>query len=150
MSPTPSLTSPIRVVADGETSIDDEALAALGVQERTLEVVCTSGDRYEATWRGVALADLLERCEVPPETTHVLVESADGYRVSVRIDRALEALLAFERDGHPLSAAAGYDARFVAPGIGGPRAVKDVALIETVAIPPGAHPESYEELWPDD
>jgi len=145
----PSLSRPIELVTDGSTTLEGSTLSSLPTRERTLEIVCASGDRYVAAWEGVPIGPLLERASVPPETTHLTVESAVGYRVCVPIGRALEGLLAFARDGESLSTLEGFDTRFVAPGIGGPKAVKDVARLETATLPPSADPESYEELWPE-
>ena len=150
MDTVPALPSPIRIVADGTTTVDGATLADLPTVERDLTVVCASGDLEPGTWRGVAMLDLLELATVPPETTHLLVEAADGYRVCVPIEAALEGVLAFARDGEPFAAAGGHESRFVASGVKGPRTVKNVARLETVALSPGEDPESYEELWPDD
>lgn len=145
-----TLSSPIELVADGTTSIDAATLSSLPTHEQELEIVCASGDRYTDTWRGVSVLDLLELASVPLETTHLLVESTDGYRVCVAIEPTLEGLLAFERNGKPLAAVADYETRFVSTGVDGPKTVKDVDRIETKALAPGEDPESYEELWPDE
>lgn len=150
MDTVPALPSPLRIDADGTTTVDGATLADLPTVERDLTVICASGDLEPGTWTGVAMLDLLELATVPPETTHLLVEAADGYRVCVPIEAALGGLLAFARDGESFTVAGGYESRFVASGVKGPRTVKNVARLETVALSPGEHPESYEELWPDD
>ncbi|AXR78630.1 molybdopterin-dependent oxidoreductase [Natrarchaeobaculum sulfurireducens] len=150
MTAPPSLTQPIELVTDGSTTLGASTLASLPTRERTFEIVCASGDRYAAVWAGVPIVALLEHASVPPETTHLLVESDVGYRVCVPITRALEGLLAFARDGETLATLERFDTRFVGPEIGGPKAVKDVVRLETATLPPGADPDSYEELWPEE
>ncbi|RKD97709.1 molybdopterin-dependent oxidoreductase [Halopiger aswanensis] len=140
----PSLSSSIRLVGEEETTIDGAALAALPLEERECEIVCATGDRYTEPWYGVPVLEVLERASVPPETTHLLVESADGYRACVAVDTALEGLLALGKNGRPLADAGDYETRFVAVGADGPRTVKDVARIEALTLEPGADPEAYE------
>ena len=144
MSTPAPLDAPIELVAEETVLVDGDAVASLPHRERSIEVVCASGNRYTARWSGVELFDALELASVPPETTHVAVESADGYRVCVEITRALDGLLAFARDGDPLE-----EIRFVAPEIGGPHAVKAVRLIECLTLSPGEDHELHEELWPE-
>ncbi|GAB3666007.1 molybdopterin-dependent oxidoreductase [Halopiger thermotolerans] len=140
----PPLSSSIRIVGETETAIDGDALADCPLRERECEIVCATGDRYTETWYGVPVLELLERASVPPETTHLLVVSADGYRACVAVDTALEGLVALGKDGRPLADASDYETRFVAAGADGPRTVKDVARIEAVTLEPGEDPEAYE------
>lgn len=147
----PSLPEPIRILGDGTAPIDADTLATLPIDEREIEIVCSTGDRYTERWQGVAIMDVLETeaaaaASIPAETTHLLVESADGHRACVALEDALDGLLAFGRDGTPLGAEADYDSRFVAPGLTGPRTVKDVVRIEATTLEPGEDPESYERL----
>ena len=143
MPPPAGLDEPIHLCTDEAVLVDGDALASLPRRERSLEIVCASGNRYTACWSGVELFDVLGLGSVPPETTHVAVESADGYRVCVEITRALDGLLAFARDGDPLE-----EIRFVAPEIGGSHAVKAVRLVECLTLSPGEDRELHEELWP--
>lgn len=146
----PTLSSPIRVVGEVETRLTSEDLAALPSIERRVEIACASGDRYAAAWRGVPISALLERVGPPEDATHVVVEAADGYRVCVEISTALEGVFALFRDGRPLAETEDYETRFVAEGVDGPRTVKAVATIRSVAIEPGEDPEEREDLLLDD
>ncbi|MFD1647612.1 molybdopterin-dependent oxidoreductase [Haloarchaeobius litoreus] len=130
------------VLVDGETPRSLDALlstAGVGTVERTLGYDCLSRGLVDATWRGVPVRDLVEAVGLPDETTHLLVESRDGHRGCVPIGTALDGLLALERDGEPLSGP-----RFLAPQIEGPRAVKDVARLEPVALAPHEDRTAYE------
>ncbi|AFZ71851.1 molybdopterin-dependent oxidoreductase [Natronobacterium gregoryi] len=147
----PSLVAPIQLVGEKSATLDGETLDELPVEERTIEVVCSTGDRYTDRWKGVPFFELLETeaattASFPPETTHFLVESEDGQRGCIAIEDTFDALLAFGRNGQPLPEAAGYTSRFVAPDVLGPRTVKNVASIEGKKLDPGEDPESYERL----
>lgn len=142
----PSLPSPILIEAESAAVVDRSTFDALPTSTRRIEVVCNGGDRFEARWIGVSLPALLEVAAVPERTTHVLVESADGYRVCVDVPTAFDAMIAVGRDGRPLTDADGYESRFVGEDVPGPRAVRDVRRIETVSLAPGDRPDSYEDL----
>lgn len=103
---------------------------------------CASGDEISGPWTGVGVAELLDRAEAPADTTHLAVESADGYWACVPVAAALDGLLAVERDGRSCEGAP----RFVAPGVDGPRTVKRVARLAPLALSPDADPEDREEL----
>ena len=70
----------------------------------------------------------------------------DGYRVCIALTDAIHAIIALTKDGAPLTDAADYETRLVAPTIGGTRTAKDVARIEPVALDPDDSPESLEDL----
>ncbi|WP_265107934.1 molybdopterin-dependent oxidoreductase [Halosolutus halophilus] len=137
-----SLSSPIRIVAEEHVTVLPDG----PIRSREIEIVCDSGDRYTDRWQGVPVLDLLERASVPAETTHLLVESTDGYRVCVDVEAALAGLVAIARNGIPLAAAAEYESRFVSDATRGPRTVKDVRRIETRSLSPGEDPDAYERL----
>lgn len=145
-----SLSSPIRVVGEECVTVLPDELADLPIRTREIEIVCDSGDRHTDRWQGVPVLALLDRASVPDETTHLLVESADGYRVCVDVEAALEGLVAFARNGDPLDAVADHESRFVSSGTAGPRTAKDVRRIETRSLSPGEDPNSYEQLDVDD
>lgn len=109
--------------------------------QRAIDYDCTSGRHVSAEWSGVPLVSLLDSVGFPGWTTHVVVEGADGHAACVSIREAMDALLAVERDGKRLA-----HPRFVAPGVGGPRAVKDVRRIAVAALDPGADRSAYEQL----
>jgi len=141
-----SLSSPIRIVGEESVSVSPSDLAALPTRSREIEIVCESGNRYTDRWQGVPILALLDRASVPDETTHLILESADGYRVCVGIEAALEGLIAFARNGAPLTDVADHDSRFVSAQTKGPRTSKNVRRIETRSLSPGEDPDAYERL----
>ncbi|WP_435345879.1 molybdopterin-dependent oxidoreductase [Haloarchaeobius sp. HRN-SO-5] len=112
--------------------------------DRTLGYECLTGGQVDATWRGVPVADLVDAVGLPGETTHLVVESRDGYRSCVEVRVAVEGLLAFERDGDRLDGP-----RFLAPAIEGPRAVKDVVALRPVSLDPDEDRAAYEGTGDD-
>jgi len=88
-----------------------------------------------AEWRGVRLADLLERAGPRPGARNVWFEGLDAatlpdrqtvYGSELPLGRAMrpENLIALEMNGSPLPREHGYPARLVAPGCTGSRSVK--------------------------
>lgn len=130
----------------GDAGVDLRgAVKRHGLAERRCDTKCSSGDRFTGRWRGVAVADIL--VDVDPTATHLLVESADGFRVCVDVRDAIDGILALERlDADPGTAMP----RFVAPGISATRLVKDVARITTKRLDADEDPTEYDDLQLDD
>jgi DMSO/TMAO reductase YedYZ molybdopterin-dependent catalytic subunit len=91
---------------------------------------CTSGWYTTQDWRGVRLARLLDAVEPRPEANWVSLQSVTGYRFSLPIGEARDALLATHVGEEPLSHGHGFPARLVAPGRRGFQWVKWVESIE--------------------
>jgi hypothetical protein len=125
-------------------------LSALPTDDRDVTVECASGEHHRARYRGVPALDLLSCAGLPDETTHLLVEGDDGYRVTLPVADALEALVAVERDGTPLASRGRATARFVAPAVDGSRMVRGVRLFAALSLPARVDPETLETLWPGD
>src|SRR5262249_40760081 len=99
-------------------------------------------------WRGVRLAELLERAGVSPEARHVCLEGLDSgafadiwserYVKDLPLARALEpdVLVAWAMNGAPLTAEHGFPARVFVPGYFGTNAVKWLARITLTAERP--------------
>lgn len=99
-------------------------------------------------WRGVRLADLLERAGVRPEARYVCPEGLDSgsfanvhserYVKDLPLARALEpdVLVAWAMNGAPLSAEHGFPARVFVPGYFGTNAVKWLSRITLTAERP--------------
>lgn len=141
---------PITVVGDRTVRLTTELVRSFPEETRTAEVVCATGSRYEAEWSGIGIGSLCETVDAAADTTHVLVESRDGYRIAVPIVDAMDGVVAFDKDGHPIDTATPYSNRFVAPGIEGARDVKGVSRIEFHALDPVEEPERLEQVEPDD
>lgn len=125
-------------------SLADTDFASFPSRERTVTIRCASGTRTTAGWEGIPVPALLDRAEVPPDTTHLLIESNDGYRACIDICDALEGVIAETRDGQRLDD--GERPRLVVPEIDGARTVKDVATITPVSLAPGEDPTALEDL----
>ena len=112
--------------------------------ERTVEIRCATGDWWTADWRGTPVSAVVDRTAVPPETTHVIFETADGYRACLDVPTALDGVLAVAIDGEPLDDA--ERPRLVCPDIEGIRTVKGVSAVVPVSLTRGEDPEDLEVL----
>ncbi|MFC4248516.1 molybdopterin-dependent oxidoreductase [Natribaculum luteum] len=132
-------------VADDPEPIDRESwsLSVCGLVDRPLELAeleadadrralldCTSGWYTVQEWRGARVGDLLSRANAADEATHVRFVSVTGYRWSLPIDEARDALIATHVGGDRLSHGHGGPARLVAPGRRGFQWVKWLERIE--------------------
>jgi DMSO/TMAO reductase YedYZ molybdopterin-dependent catalytic subunit/cytochrome b561 len=106
----------------GETGITGDSEEAL--------LDCTSGWYTVQRWRGVRVGDLLETAGVSEKARFVRFVSVTGYRWSLPIEEAREALLATHVGGERLSHGHGAPLRLVAPGRRGFQWVKWVHRVE--------------------
>lgn len=135
------------ILVGGETPVLlpaglETAAEQFEVRTRTIGFECASGDWLEAEWTGVPLDPVLEAASLPPATTHVLAEAADGYRVCVAVWDLAGAMVAYDANDRPAS----DFPRFVSPAVDGPRAVKNLASVRSVELAPHEDPEDYENL----
>lgn len=98
--------------------------------ELTATLDCTGGFYSAQIWRGSRVASLLERAGADPTAGWVRFVSATGYRWSLPLAVAREALVATRVGGEPISHGHGAPARLVAPGERGLVWVKWLAAIE--------------------
>ncbi|WP_435077513.1 molybdopterin-dependent oxidoreductase [Halococcus sp. AFM35] len=91
---------------------------------------CTSGWYSTHDWRGLRVGDLLDTVEPAPDAQWVSFRSVTGYRWSLPIEEARDALLATRIDGERLSHGHGFPLRLVAPGRRGFQWVKWIDKIE--------------------
>ncbi|SHG39342.1 molybdopterin-dependent oxidoreductase [Halobaculum gomorrense] len=96
--------------------------------EATLD--CTSGWYTVQRWGGVRVGDLLDAAGADERARYVRFTSVTGYRWSLPIDEARDALLATHVRGSRLSHGHGGPARLVAPGRRGFQWVKWVESVE--------------------
>jgi len=97
--------------------------------ERRAVLDCTSGWYSEHDWRGVTVGSLLEAADVDDDAAWVSFRSVTGYRWSLPLAEAREALLASRVDGERLSHGHGFPLRLVAPGRRGFQWVKWVEAV---------------------
>ena len=99
------------------TDAQSYTLAALpddGSESALLD--CTSGWYSEHEWQGVEIGALLDAAEADDGADWVQFRSVTGYRWSLPIEEARDALLATHVDGERLSHGHGFPLRLVAPG----------------------------------
>ncbi len=103
---------------------------------------CASGERFGGRWKGVPVERLRIDDLLPPETTHVLIESTDGFKACADVLTALSGMFALEDEGGPLPDAP----RFVAEEIDGPRTVKRVQRLAPLELAADEAPEEFENV----
>jgi hypothetical protein len=121
-------------------------LDGLDRQRQHLAFQCSGGRTIEGDWRGVPVLDLLEAADAPADTTHVLVESRDEYRVCIGLRDLPGALLAFDADRWDDAGDGDATPRLVGERIDTARAVKGVNTIRAVSLAPDEDPQSLEHL----
>ena len=134
-------------VADDPDPVDPEAwtLEVTGAVDASLELGvdevgpdaerealldCTSGWYTVQRWRGLRVGDLLDAAGAADDARYVRFVSVTGYRWSLPVAEARDALLATHVDDERLSHGHGAPARLVAPGRRGFQWVKWVERVE--------------------
>ena len=101
---------------------------------------CTGGWRATRTWRGTALADILDAAGAAESARSVTVRSVTGYYRRFSLDAARRFLLASRVEDEALSHGHGFPLRLVAPERRGFEWVKWVTEIEISATPAWLQP----------
>lgn len=110
-------------------ALDLAGLQALGDQELSAILDCTSGWALETRWSGVPLAALLDRAGTPPDAGRIEVRSVTGWSTTLSLAEARMCLLATGVAGGELPAANGAPCRLVVPDRRGLDWVKWVSRI---------------------
>ena len=109
-------------------SLSDGSIAPERTERAVLD--CTSGWYSVHDWQGIRVGDLLDAAGPAEGAGWVRFRSVTGYRWSLPIDEARDALLATHVDGDRLSHGHGFPVRLVAPGRRGFQWVKWVPSVE--------------------
>ncbi|WP_459192704.1 molybdopterin-dependent oxidoreductase [Halosimplex sp. J119] len=114
-----------------EDMFPDETDAGAGSDRTETRAIldCTSGWYSEHDWQGVRVGDLLDAASPESGAAWVQFRSVTGYRWSLPLDEAGDALLATHVDGQPLAHGHGAPMRLVAPGRRGFQWVKWVESV---------------------
>jgi DMSO/TMAO reductase YedYZ molybdopterin-dependent catalytic subunit len=115
-------------LVDSPLSLRLDDLAAAHALVATLD--CTGGFYSKQRWRGIPLAELIDRAGPHAKAAHVRVVSHTGYRWSFDLRTARGLLLATHVGDEPLSHDHGAPVRLVAPGRRGFEWVKWVTRVE--------------------
>ncbi len=121
-----AVVAPLELGYDELVTIGDELDAILD---------CTGGFYSAQRWRGVRVGRLLERARPLPGARWVRFVSVTGYRWSLPLAEARDALLATHAGEEALSHEHGAPARLVAPGRRGFQWVKWVVRVEALTEP---------------
>ncbi|MCB0086120.1 MAG: molybdopterin-dependent oxidoreductase, partial [Caldilineaceae bacterium] len=96
---------------------------------------CTGGWFATQAWTGIRVGDLLDQVEPTAQARFVRFTSVTGYRWSLPIAEARQALLATHVGGERLNHGHGAPLRLVAPGRRGFQWVKWVTAVEVLTEP---------------
>jgi hypothetical protein len=122
-----AVTTPLRLSASELTPFARSEVQA------TLD--CTGGWYSDQLWAGISVGDLLAQAQPQPTARFVRFRSITGYRWSLPLAEATEALLATHVGGVPLTDGHGAPLRLVAPGRRGFQWVKWVVAVELLDSP---------------
>ena len=102
----------------------------------TKDFQCVTGWRvHDVKWRGVRVADLLDRAGVQPRGKAVVFGSFDGaYTESLTLDQARrdDVIVAYQLDGKPISSLHGGPVRLYVAPMYGYKSLKWLERIEVV------------------
>lgn len=104
------------------------------------QLTCATGRRFGGHWRGVPVSAVVETVPMPLETTHLVIEAADGVRACISIRDALAGLIAITDGDEQLDGAP----RYVSGRIDGVHSIKHVTRLTPLALEAGESPEEYE------
>jgi DMSO/TMAO reductase YedYZ molybdopterin-dependent catalytic subunit len=129
----------IKGLVDNPYSLTYEELTALPAVGVTTGMMCISnpiggGLIGNAEWKGVRLADLLQKAKPKKNALELAMSAVDGYTDSITLKKALDpdVVLVWEMNGAPLTSQHGFPARLLVPGIYGMKHLKWITSIELV------------------
>ncbi len=107
-------------LVDQPFTLDEEALRALPSVTLTTDIHCvTKWSKFDTTWRGVRVRDLLARAGVQPSATHVLCHAEYGYTANLPLADIVrdESLVVYEYEGEPIEPIHGGPVRLLVPNL---------------------------------
>ena len=113
-------------------ALDPAGLAALGTEERTATLDCTSGWAMRTAWRGTPLRAVLDAAGADGALRRVEIRSVTGWMVPLERDELDDILLATHVAGRELPDANGRPLRLVAPGRRGLDWIKWIVEVRVV------------------
>jgi len=127
-------------------SVGYDELLAMPAVELTKDFQCVTGWRVpDVKWKGVRLADVLDRARPQPGATALRFESFDGaYTESLTLDQARrsDVIVAYQLDGKPISSAHGGPVRlYVAPMYG----YKSLKWLQRISLVDKVQPGYWED-----
>jgi DMSO/TMAO reductase YedYZ molybdopterin-dependent catalytic subunit len=84
----------------------------------TNDIHCvTAWSKFDNTWQGVAVSEVMKLVQLKPEAKHVMLHSYGGYTTNLELDDFLreENLFAHTHNGEPLTREHGWPLRLVVP-----------------------------------
>jgi DMSO/TMAO reductase YedYZ molybdopterin-dependent catalytic subunit len=140
--PTPSASGwklEINGMVDSPYSLTYSELVALPAIEVITGMMCISnplggGLIGNAQWKGVRLADLIQRAGPQKGAVDVVLQAVDGYSDSITYKKAIDpnVMLVWEMNGETLKPTHGFPARLLVPGIYGMKHVKWITSVQLV------------------
>jgi DMSO/TMAO reductase YedYZ molybdopterin-dependent catalytic subunit len=126
-------------LADTAYTIGYAELLGLPSVDLTKDFQCVTGWRVpQVRWKGVRLADIIERATPRPDATAVEIESFDGaYLETLTLEQARrdDVIVAYELDGKPISSAHGGPVRLYVAPMYGYKSLKWLQRVTLVARP---------------
>jgi DMSO/TMAO reductase YedYZ molybdopterin-dependent catalytic subunit len=120
-----------------ELTLDLDELKALPATEVVTDIHCvTKWSKFDTTWTGVRVRDLLEAAGgAAPSATHLIGHAEYGYTANLPLADVLgdKALVAYAYDGEPLEPVHGFPVRLVVPHRYFWKSVKWLRGVELVA-----------------
>ncbi|MDE1875063.1 MAG: sulfite oxidase-like oxidoreductase [Patescibacteria group bacterium] len=105
-------------LVDAKISWDWQQFSSLPAEDIVRDIHCvTKWSKFDTTWRGVSMDQIISLAGVSPEATHIIAHSHDGYTTNIPIEdiRGGKAWIAYVFGGAPLEPEHGGPARLLVP-----------------------------------
>jgi DMSO/TMAO reductase YedYZ molybdopterin-dependent catalytic subunit len=105
-------------LVESPLSLGFDELCAMTPVTMTADIHCvTKWSKFDTTWTGVRLSDLLDLAGVRPDATHVIQHAEYGYSTNLALEqvRQPDVLVAYAYEGQPLDPEHGAPVRTVVP-----------------------------------